>query len=225
MRLMLGYYGTQERSSMKFDEWWEKDDGLEAYDGYLQKPDMKEAYEAGQQSKQERIRSKDIPESIYDSIMLGAKAIFLEHEETGHPYAFHKAFEFAMNTIKKYKDLDAHKHLIAIGNAVQKGWKSQAQKHHIDLSVATGMAPLCHFTFNYPDMLEIKSYFIQLMVDCGFLASNLFYAMYAHTEDHVKRYLDAAGRAFLAIRETLDKGDLEQRLMGQSAAAGFIRIS
>ena len=34
----------------------------------------------------------------------------------------------------------------------------------------------------------MKALFIQLMLDRGFLASNLFYAMYAHTDEHVESY-------------------------------------
>ena len=131
----------------------------------------------------------------------------------------------SLATIKKYKDLDAHKHLIAIGNAVQKGWKNQAQKNNIDLSVATGMAPLCHFSFNYPDMLDIKSYFIQLMVDRGFLASNLFYAMYAHKMEHVEKYLHAVGESFSIISKDIDSGKFKKNMRGRPSGAGFKRLS
>ena len=81
------------------------------------------------------------------------------------------------------------------------------------------------FRFEVENPLAAKAYFIQLMIDQGILATTLFYAMYAHTEDHVKRYLVAADLAFSAIREALDKGDLEQRLTGEPAAAGFKRIN
>jgi len=84
---------------------------------------------------------------------------------------------------------------------------------------------MIQFRFEVENPLAAKAYFIQLMIEEGILATSLFYAMYAHTEDHVKSYLDAADRAFSAIREALEKGELEQRLTGEPTAAGFKRIS
>ena len=73
--------------------------------------------------------------------------------------------------------------------------------------------------------LAIKAYFIQLMIERGFLASNLFYAMYAHTEEHVRSYLVAADNAFEEIAMALSRDDLETKLRGRPSSAGFKRIA
>jgi glutamate-1-semialdehyde 2,1-aminomutase len=130
----------------------------------------------------------------------------------------------AMATINKYRELNVDKHLISIGEAVQKGWKKEAEKHNIQISVG-GIAPLGHFSFDYPEALALKSFFIQLMLDKGFLASNLFYAMYAHKTEHVERYLSAVSDSFSVIHEVLQTGRLQQEMKGEPAVAGFKRLA
>ena len=71
----------------------------------------------------------------------------------------------------------------------------------------------------------MKAYFIQLMLENGFLASNLFYAMLAHEQEHIEQYLEATGQAFKLIAEALEKGTLETKLKGNPAVSGFKRIA
>ena len=130
----------------------------------------------------------------------------------------------AIATIRKFMEKDVHKHLKAMGSAVQEGWKKQAKKHGIQIAIG-GIAPLGHFTFDHPEALSIKAYFIQLMLERGFLASNLFYAMYAHNLTHVEQYLSAVGEAFQRVAEALVAGDLRNRLNGDPASAGFARLT
>ena len=63
------------------------------------------------------------------------------------------------------------------------------------------------------------------MLDQGFLASNLYYAMYAHTADHVKPYLEAADRAFAEIAHSLEEGNLQEKLRGKASNVGFKRLA
>ena len=67
--------------------------------------------------------------------------------------------------------------------------------------------------------------FIQLMVDRGFLASNLFYAMYAHKMEHVEKYLHAVGQSFSIIAKDIDSGELKKKMRGKPSGAGFKRLS
>jgi len=130
----------------------------------------------------------------------------------------------ALATVRKHKAVDAGKHLVAVGKAVQAGWKELASGQGLDISIG-GLAPLSHFTFNTKAPLAAKAYFVQLMLKQGFLASNLFYSMYAHTMEHVRQYLEATDKAFAEIAGALGRGDLESRLEGRPATAGFKRIS
>ena len=130
----------------------------------------------------------------------------------------------ALATIKKHRQLDAGKHLVALGRSIICGWKSIAEKHGLSIQVG-GMEPMAHFGFEHEKSQSVKAYFIQLMLEQGFLASTVFYAMAAHTEDHVQQYLQAANAAFSKIRHSIVLGDIDNRLLGKPAAVGFKRIA
>ena len=84
---------------------------------------------------------------------------------------------------------------------------------------------MSHFSFEMKDAQTLKAYFIQIMLEQGYLASNLYYAMYAHTEDHAKSYLEAADRAFGEIARSVGQGDISKKLKGKPSNAGFKRLT
>jgi len=63
------------------------------------------------------------------------------------------------------------------------------------------------------------------MLEKGFLASNLFYAMHAHTSEHVQAYLEALDETFAELKEALQRGDLLEKIEGQPARSGFQRLN
>ena len=130
----------------------------------------------------------------------------------------------AIATIKKHREVDAGKHLVWLGEQIQSGWKKLANKHNLSIHVG-GMKPMSHFSFNHESSQEIKAYFIQLMLEQGFLASNLYYSMYAHKKEHVENYLQAVDCAFKEIAQTLDSGDIKKKLKGKPSSVGFKRLA
>ena len=71
----------------------------------------------------------------------------------------------------------------------------------------------------------MKALFIQLMLEKGFLASNLFYAMFAHQSEHVESYLQAVDEVFAEICSAVKTGTLREKLQGLPASAGFKRLA
>jgi glutamate-1-semialdehyde 2,1-aminomutase len=130
----------------------------------------------------------------------------------------------AIATIKKHGAVDAGKYLVAVGNQVQEGWSILAKKHNLNINIG-GIPPLSHFSFEYDNKLSMKALFVQLMLEKGFLSSNLFYAMYSHETEHVEQYLHAINETFAAISDANQAGDLEQRLKGKAATSGFKRLT
>ena len=130
----------------------------------------------------------------------------------------------ALATIRKHRDVDAGKHLMAIGRQVQEGWARLAKKNGLDIHVA-GIAPLGHFSFQYDNALAMKALFVQLMLEKGFLASTLFYAMYAHTEDHVRSYLEGVDKSFEKIAHSIEHNDIDKKLIGEPSSIGFKRLA
>lgn len=130
----------------------------------------------------------------------------------------------ALATIKKHRSVDAGKHLMQIGKQIQKGWEMLAEKNGLKLNVG-GIPPASHFSFKYENSQAMKTLFVQLMLEKGFLASTLFYAMYAHKDSHVKQYLQAVDEVFAKIFTLNQKGEIEKQLKGLPASEGFKRLT
>jgi glutamate-1-semialdehyde 2,1-aminomutase len=130
----------------------------------------------------------------------------------------------ALACIKKHREVNAGAYLMTIGEQVQQGWKQCGEQNDLSIHVG-GIPPLSHFVFEYEDALTIKALFVQLMLEKGFLASNLFYAMVAHQPEHVEHYLTAVDKSFSFIREALDSGTLKTHLKGKPSGSGFKRLT
>ena len=130
----------------------------------------------------------------------------------------------ALATIEKHQRLQAGKRLVQLGTLVQEGWQQAAGKHGLPLQVG-GMEPLSHFHFEHEQMPEMKAYFVQRMLEEGFLAGNIYYAMYAHGDDQISKYLQGVDKVFAELSYYLENGTLAQQLKGKPATSGFKRIA
>ena len=130
----------------------------------------------------------------------------------------------ALATIRKHKANNVAEHLNKIGKLVQNGWLKAAGDVGLKIHVS-GIYPLSHFNFEGEQPMEKITYFVQRMLDKGFLASGRFYATFAHTSDHVIAYLAAVKAVFLEIKELSDNGKLHSALSGPVAQSGFRRLT
>jgi glutamate-1-semialdehyde 2,1-aminomutase len=130
----------------------------------------------------------------------------------------------ALAVLEKYERLDVSSRLVELGSQVQKGWSECAQRHDLQVEVG-GIAPLSKFSFHGADSLVLKAFFVQLMLDQGFLASTMYYSMYAHTEIHITQYLEAVDRAFEEIARCIELENVLEQLRGQPAVPGFKRMT
>ena len=130
----------------------------------------------------------------------------------------------ALAMIKKHKENNVGAHLMEIGKAVQEGWKEAAEKNSLDIEVS-GIYPLSHFVFKYDNAPVMKAYFIQEMLERGFLASVQFYSMYAHTAEHVSKYLKSVDEIFCKLSQLNKEGNLEESLKGQPAKPAFKKMT
>jgi glutamate-1-semialdehyde aminotransferase len=127
----------------------------------------------------------------------------------------------ALATIRKHRELNVPEHLVKVGKLVQQSWRDAALKYGLAVSV-TGIPPLSHFSFDYPNGLAMRTLFTQIMLERGFLATGAFYAAYAHQESDVARYASVVDEAFGVIANT---SEVEKLLKGPVAHAGFYRLS
>jgi glutamate-1-semialdehyde 2,1-aminomutase len=130
----------------------------------------------------------------------------------------------ALATLRKHEREKAANQFSRHGRRIIQGWEALGAKHGLSIHTG-GMEAMSHFSFDDPDFLSYKAYFVQLMLEQGILASNLCYLMLAHTDEHVARYLEACDTAFAKIAEAKDKGNIAARLQGKPAISGFKRIA
>lgn len=130
----------------------------------------------------------------------------------------------ALATLRKHREQNVPAHLIRIGTRVQKGWAEAGQAAGIPVQISS-IAPLGHFTFDLPNAQEVRSLFTQMMLDRGILATGSFYAMWAHTDAHVDRYLEAVNAVFRELRNAVDQKAVRQLLRGPVAHSGFKRLT
>lgn len=130
----------------------------------------------------------------------------------------------AIATIRKHEKYDVGTHLVRMWDIIRKGWEEIASKHEADIHIG-GILPMGHFSFNYPEGLSMKSLFVQMMIDRGYLASTSYYAMYAHTEEHCRDYLEAVDEVFGVISRLRIEGKIKQSMAGGPASTGFTRLA
>ncbi len=130
----------------------------------------------------------------------------------------------ALATIRKHKHCDVSKHLIKIGKYIQSGWKSTAERNGLRISIS-GIPPLGHFSFDYKNSQAIRTLFTQEMLLKGFLATDSFYASYAHQNHHIESYSNAVDETFAFITKAIEDNKISKLLKGPVAHSGFRRLT
>ncbi|MGH9344582.1 MAG: aminotransferase class III-fold pyridoxal phosphate-dependent enzyme, partial [Terriglobia bacterium] len=107
---------------------------------------------------------------------------------------------------------------------VQEGWTAAA--HHAGLPISvSGILPLGHFEFKVENAQAVRTLFTQMMLERGFLASNAFYAMYAHEERQIDAYLQCVAEVFEVLAKASERNEVNKLLHGPIAHAGFYRLT
>ena len=130
----------------------------------------------------------------------------------------------ALATIRKHRSCNVAEHLVKAGKSVQSAWKAAAGRHGLNISIQ-GIPPLAHFSFDYENGQAIRTLFTQELLQKGFLATNAFYASYAHENAHIASYLDALDKTFAVIIEAIEQNKVEKLLKGPIAHSGFHRLT
>ena len=130
----------------------------------------------------------------------------------------------ALATLRKHADLKVHRHLITLGESVQKGWSEAARRAGLPIEIG-GMKPMSHFKIQVLEWPYVKAYFVQKMLEKNFLASDLFYSMYAHTRANVDLYIAAVEEVFEDIANILSNGNIKACVNNEPSIMGFERLN
>ena len=134
-------------------------------------------------------------------------------------------FAAALRNIEEYQKRRVWEKQIAFGQRVKAGWKRMADEYELPVEVG-GIDPLAHFSFMVDDFLGYKTFITQEMLKKGYLASNAFYASFAHSEEIIDGYLESLREVFSKIQSLRAKGeDVKKYLSGPVCQAGFQRLN
>ena len=130
----------------------------------------------------------------------------------------------ALATIAKMRRVDLPAHCERIGRIVQDAWRTLAQKHGLPVNVDDAYPALAHFAFEHDLAPELKTLYVQLMLERGFLATAAIYVSLAHTDEIIARYVTAIDEVFAELADALQQGEVQTRLKGPVAHSGFRRL-
>jgi glutamate-1-semialdehyde 2,1-aminomutase len=130
----------------------------------------------------------------------------------------------AIATLKKMKRVNLAKHLLSVSKKVRAVWHRAAEINGLQIKTAE-VPVILTFSFVGNDAQEAKTLFVQEMLRRGILATNTFYASFAHTDAHLKRYERAVVEVFRMISHARQNGSIKKLLMGPVAHSHFERLN
>ncbi|MCX7707539.1 MAG: aminotransferase class III-fold pyridoxal phosphate-dependent enzyme, partial [Anaerolineae bacterium] len=130
----------------------------------------------------------------------------------------------ALATIRKHQWENVPQHLHRIGQMVREGWRLAAERTGLPITIG-GLVPMSSFAIQHGEAQAAATLFTQIMLDHGFLATKAFYATFAHGDEVIETYLQAAENAFGIIARALERGTVRDLLRGPVAHTGFARLN
>ena len=130
----------------------------------------------------------------------------------------------AIACIDKMRRCNVANRLKQLGIKIKEAWILAAKEAGLDIKVS-GIDPLSHFIFADENHLALKTLFTQFMLERGFLATNAFYASFAHTDKDLDSYIETMREAFKFISMAIADGNIEALLNGDICHSGFKRLT
>lgn len=136
------------------------------------------------------------------------------------------AFAATLKNVELYQKYKVWEKQNEYGVMVQDGWKRIAKNYGLDIQIG-GIPPLGHFSIlGKENTLVYKTYFVQEMLKKGYIASNVFYTSYAHSQELIKEYLDNVECVLKKIAEIQKRNEnVVSYLEGSVCHSGFGRLN
>ncbi len=171
------------------------------------------------------IFGKSIGNGYPISAIIGKKKIMQVAQETfisSTMWTDRLGFIAANTTLKKLKKSNINKMISNYGNKIKNGWKKSAKKNDIKIGIS-GQDAIPYLRFDYPNSLEILTYFTQEMLKKGFLAGAQVATSYAYNDKVINKYLKEVDNVFGKINNCLINGKFP--LKGQIKHSTFKRLN
>ncbi len=131
-------------------------------------------------------------------------------------------FVAALASIELMEKKHVQKQLIKTGKAIKKCWRAAAKKAGIEINIS-GLDPLATFSFqDSNNSLEMMTFYIQEMLNKGFLAGPSFYASYATKERDIDDFSKACTDIF---KQIANHPDIKNALLSDVKHTSFQRLN
>jgi len=130
----------------------------------------------------------------------------------------------ALATLRKMKECDLVGNVAKVGTRVQNAWKKSSEKYGLPATVEEGFPCLAHFKFDHELAGELRTLYIQLMLERGILSGTAIYPTLAHTDEVVEIYEKAIDEVFGQMSDIISRGKIKESLKGPIAHSGFRRL-
>ena len=160
------------------------------------------------------------------STILGKKAVMSSAQDTFISSSYwteRTGYVAALKTLEFYKENNVIEKISQTGVFIRKGLTDIFDKTKLNISVSGGLDPVVAMDIQEENPLLLKTIFIQEMLDRGFLASNLIYVSFTHTQDIIDKYLENALEVFQLIAS--NKDNLGELLKSEISHSGFQRLN
>ncbi len=141
--------------------------------------------------------------------LIETQGVFISHTFGGDAISL----AGALATIKVMQENDVFGHAWRLGKIAMDGLVALVEKHGVGAAVSvSGIDPHCGVAFedvgslNY---LDINTIYSKTMLENGILCHAYINICFAHTEEDIKKFLDAADKAFALIKKAIDSDSVE----------------
>ena len=132
----------------------------------------------------------------------------------------------ALATIRRFHELEAHRHMIEAGRQVQAIWREVMAEADLEVHVGPeDMPPLSHFGFRHPQARAVQTLWCQSLLDRGFLDNGACYATCGHTESVLDEYRAAARSGAHEVAQAVAEDRVEEAIRGPVGSSGFARLT
>ena len=171
------------------------------------------------------IFGKSIGNGYPISAIIGKKKIMQVAQDTfisSTMWTDRLGFIAANTTLKILKKFNINKKISSYGLKIKKGWLKLAKKNKIKILI-TGQDCIPYLKFNYPNNLEILTFFTQEMLKRGFLAGAQVATSSAYSNKLIDKYLKEVDDVFKKIHTNLEKDRFP--LKGEVKHSTFKRLT
>ncbi len=129
----------------------------------------------------------------------------------------------ALATIQKQRRIQSGLSIKSTGVKIKSILENAASSNNLDINFS-GLPSLLSFKLVVPDWPAVLTYYIQEMLERGFLASDRVYANLAHTDDKLHLFSVSCADIFKNISRLVELGEIHKHLKGPVKQMGIARV-